>query len=109
MSPKRVRGLLDRLACLKSACDLDLLIFFHRHPRAVLPSERQALYVGYELSGVAKSLETLIAAELLTRVQRTGGARMYLLTDGGPLGGWVDALLRLASTRGGRLLVLAVL
>jgi hypothetical protein len=110
MSRKRVRDLLDRLLCLKSACDLDLLLFFHRHPRAVLTSERLALYVGHELSEVAKSLETLIAAQLLTRVPRpTRGARMYLLTSGGPLGGWLDALLRLALTRGGRLMVLAVL
>ena len=107
---KRVGDLLDRLACLKSVCDLDLLLFFHRHPRAVLPSERLAVYVGHELSEVEISLETLIAAELLTRVQRpTRGARMYLLTIGGPLGGWIDALVRLASTRGGRLMVLAVL
>ena len=50
------------------------------------------------------------AAELLTRVQGpVRGARMYLLTSGGPQGGWVDALLRLASTRGGRRTVLAAL
>ena len=110
MSPKRVRDLLDRLACLKSACDLDLLLFFHRHPHVVLPSERLALYVGYDLSEVAKSLENLIAAGLLARVQGpTPAARMYRLTSGGPLGGWMDALLRLASTRGGRLMVLSAL
>jgi hypothetical protein len=110
MSRKRVRNLLDRLAYLKSACDLDLLLFFYRHPRAVLSSERLAIYVGHELSEVARSLETLIAAELLTRVQRpTRGTRMYVLTSGGLLGGWIDALLRLASTRGGRLMVLAAL
>lgn len=110
MSRKRVRDLLDRLACLKSACDLDLLLFFYRHPRTVLSSERLALYIGHELSEVARSLETLIAAELLMRVQGpTRGARMYVLTSGGPLGGWIDTFLRLASTRDGRLGVLAAL
>jgi hypothetical protein len=110
MSPRRVRDLLDRIGCLSHPCDLDLLLFFHRHPRAVLTSERLALYAGYELSQVAKSLEILIAGELLTRAQRpTGTARMYLLTVSGPLGGWVDALLRLASTRDGRLAVIGAL
>ena len=110
MSPKRVRGLLDRIGCVSRPCDLDLLLFFHRHPRAVLTSERLALYVGYELSEVARSLDALIGNGLLSRVQRPGGGeRMYTLTTVGPLGGWLDALLRLASTRAGRLAVLASL
>jgi hypothetical protein len=110
MSPKRVQDLLDRVRGVGDPCDLDLLLFFYRHPRAVLTSERLAVYVGYELSRVAKSLDTLIAAGLLTRVQRpTASARMYLLTDGGRSGGWLEALLRLASTREGRLAALAAL
>jgi hypothetical protein len=110
MSPKRVRDLLDRIGSLRHPCDLDLLLFFYRHPRTVLSSERLAMYVGYDLSEVAKSLETLIAAELLTRLQRPPrSARMYLLTSEPPLGGWIEALLRLASTREGRLRVLAAL
>jgi hypothetical protein len=113
MSPKRVRDLLDRVGCLSHACDLDLLMFFHRHPRAVLTSERLALYVGHELARVAQSLEALIAARLLTRVlSPPSSARMYVLTSpgpSGPLGGWLDALLRLASTRAGRLAVVAAL
>ena len=109
-SRKRLRDLLDRLASLKSACDLDLLLFFHRHPRAVLSSERLARYVGHALPEVARSLETLIAAELLARIQKPArGARLYVLASGGPRGGWLDALVRLASTRGGRLMVLAAL
>jgi hypothetical protein len=110
MSPRRVRDLLDRVVCLSHPCDLDLLLFFRRHPRTVLTSEHLALYAGYELSQVAQSLETLIGGGLLTRTQRpTGTARMYLLTVGGPLGGWMEALLRLASTRDGRLAVIAAL
>ena len=110
MSPRRVRGLLDRIGAIKDPCDLDLLLFFHRHPRTVLSSERLALYVGYELSQIAKSLETLIAAGLLTRLQRpTAGARMYVLASDNPRGGWLDALLRHASTRQGRLATLAAL
>jgi hypothetical protein len=110
MSPKGIRGLLDRIGGIGNPCDLDLLIFFRRHPLAVLTSERLALYVGYELSQVATSLETLIAAGLLTRVQRpTSSARMYVLTDGGPDGGWLETLLQLTSTRDGRLAALAAL
>jgi hypothetical protein len=110
MSPKRARALLDRIGCVSHACDLDLLLFLHRHPRAVLTSERLALYIGYGLAEVAESLERLIEAGLLARVQRpTGSARMYLLATTGDLGGWLDTLLKLASTRNGRLAVLAAL
>ena len=110
MSAKRVRDLLDRIGCVMRPCDLDLLLFFYRHPRAVLTSERLALYVGYELAEVARSLDALIGGGLLSRVQKPGGiARMYVLTITGPLGGWLDALLRLVSTRQGRLSVLEAL
>ena len=110
LTSRRASDLLDRIAGVKDPCDLDLLLFFHRHPRAVLTSERLAVYVGYDLSRVATSLETLIAGELLTRTQRpTGSARMYLLAAEGRRGGWLNALLRLASTRPGRLAVLAAL
>lgn len=110
MSPKRARALLDRIGCLSHACDLDLLLFLRRHPRAVLTSERLALYVGYGLAEVAESLERLIEAELVVRVQKpTGSARMYLLATPGDLGGWLDTLLQFASTRNGRLAVLAAL
>jgi hypothetical protein len=110
MSPRRVNDLLDRIVGVRDPCDLDLLVFFHRHPRAVLTTERLALYVGHELSQVAKSLETLIAAGLLARLQRpTGSARMYVLISSGPHGGWLEALLRLVSTREGRLTALEAL
>jgi hypothetical protein len=108
MSPNRVQNLLDRIGCLRHPCDLDLLMFFHRHPRTVLTSERLALYVGHELSLVAQSLEALMAARVLARVPSgPGSARMYLVTNTGPSG--LDALLRLASTRAGRLAVMAAL
>jgi hypothetical protein len=110
MSPKRLAQLLDRIGCVSHACDLDLLLFFYRHPRVILTSERLALYVGYDLPRVAKSLEALIAAGLLTRAEEPkGGAQMYLLVGEGPTGGWTEALLRRASTRQGRLEVIAAI
>jgi hypothetical protein len=110
MSYKHVGDLLDRIGCLNHACDLDLLLVFHRHPRVVLSSERLAIYIGHELPRVAQSLDTLIGAGLLSRTQRAGGVeRMYVLVSWGAPGGWLDALLRLASTREGRLAVLAAL
>src|SRR6266704_2030435 len=62
MTAKRIGDLLDRIECLRHPCDLDLLLFFSRHPRAYLLSERLAEYVGYELPQVAQSLETVITA-----------------------------------------------
>src|SRR2546426_4848583 len=60
MTPKRIGDLLHRIGCLRHPCDLDLLLFFSRHPRAFLLSERLAEYVGYDLTQVMQSLETLL-------------------------------------------------
>ena len=95
---------------MRHPCDLDLLVFFARHPRTVLISERLTVYVGYDIAQIARSLETLIEAGFVTRVQRpAGNARMYLLTSGRAPEPPLETLLRLASTREGRLAVLAAL
>jgi hypothetical protein len=65
MKPKRIGDLLDRIGCLAHPCDLDLLLFFYRHPLAYLQRERLADYVGYQLPQVERSLETLMTAGLL--------------------------------------------
>ena len=89
---------------------LDLLLFFHRHPRAFLLSERLAEYVGYDLPQVEQSLGALISARLLRRSRHsTHPAQLYVLTPGSTLGGWLSLLLRLAATREGRLAVIHAL
>lgn len=88
---------------MRAACDLDLLMFLHRHPRALLTSEQLAAFVGYDIKHVAKSLDAFIDAGLLERTQNPmHAARMYLLVLDGPQGGGLMALLKLASTRQGR-------
>ncbi|PYN96260.1 MAG: hypothetical protein DMD89_18015 [Candidatus Rokuibacteriota bacterium] len=110
MTAKRIGDLLDRIGCLRHPCDLDLLLFFSRHPRAYLLSERLAEYVGYELPQVAQSLETVITAGLLRRSpDSTHPARLYVLTPGSTRGGWLSSLLRIAATRKGRLAVIHAL
>src|SRR5438876_2280221 len=64
MTLRRIGDLLDRIGCLKHPCDLDLLLFFDRHPRAFLIRERLAEYVGYDLTQVEASLKTLITPGL---------------------------------------------
>ena len=82
MHAKRIGDRLNRIGRVTDACDLDLLLFFHRHPRAVLTSERVALYVGHDLSHVTKSLDSLISNGLLTRVNRpSASAAMYVLAS----------------------------
>jgi DNA-binding IclR family transcriptional regulator len=107
MTPKRIGDLLDRIGCLEHPCDLDLLLFFYRHPQAFLKSERLAEYVGYDLRQVERSLETLMTAGLLRQSpDSTRPARLYVLTRSrSPLGGWLSSLLRIAATREGRLAV----
>src|SRR5213593_803790 len=110
MTPKRIGDLLDRIGCLRHPCDLDLLLFFSRHPRAYLLSERLAEYVGYELPQVAQSLEALITAGLLRRSPDSSHpARLYVLTPGSTRGEWLSSLLRHAATREGRLAVIQAL
>src|SRR2546426_8724069 len=97
MTPKRIGDLLHRIGCLRQPCDLDLLLFFSRHPRAFLLSERLAEYVGYELPQVAQSLETVITAGLLRRSpDSTHPPPLYLLTPGRTPGGGVSSLPRIA-------------
>ncbi len=111
MTPKRIGDLLDRIGCLGHACDLDLLLFFYRHPQAFLDSERLAVYVGYDLPQVERSLETLMTAGLLRQSSdSTRPARLYVLTrSSSPLGGLLSSLLRIAAIREGRLAVIRVL
>ncbi|MCA1585175.1 MAG: hypothetical protein LC791_10545 [Acidobacteria bacterium] len=100
------RQLLDRIGVLKHACDVDLLVFFARHPRSLLTSEQLAAWLGYELKQIAASLEMLLDAGLLTRTQNpTHAARMFIFVVGDSSDDWVPPLLKLASTRAGRLAV----
>lgn len=95
--------LIDRIG-LRHPCDLDLFIFFVRHPRSLIASERLATFLGYELERVSQSLEVLLGAGLLTRTPNPShAARMYVFDMGGPDWGWLPELLRLATAREGRL------
>ena len=59
--------MLDRIRAIRQACDLDLLLFFHRHPCALLTGEQLVAFVGYDRERVAKSLDGLIEAGHLKR------------------------------------------
>lgn len=95
---------------MRSACDLDLLVFLRRHPRTLLTSEQLAAFVGYDIKEIAKSLEAFIEADLLERTQNPmHAARMYLLVLDSPQHGGIRELLKLASTRNGRRSILQAL
>jgi hypothetical protein len=101
MKGRRFEHLLGSIGVLRHPCDLDLLLFFHRHPRAILTSERLAAYVGYDLNQLARSLNVLTDAGLLARSQNpTHAARLYVL-ETSPRG-WLSSVLEIASTREGR-------
>jgi len=89
-------------AGLRSACDLDLLLFFSRHPRVVLSSEQLAAYVGYDLPEVARALDRLLGAGLLKRALNHGTpGRMYVL-EVDHAGAWLAPLRRVCETPDGR-------
>ena len=110
MNLEDIPGFLDRIGLLRHPCDLDLLLFFARHPRTLISSEQLAAWLGYELKQIAGSLEILLEGGLLTRTQNpTHAARMYVFAVGGTTGGWLPSLLELASSRNGRLAAIRAL
>jgi hypothetical protein len=89
-------------AGLRDACDLDLLLFFSRHPCVVLSSERLATYVGYEVQQVARALDFLLGAGLLKRMLHQGGpGRMYVL-EVDHAEQWLEPLRSICATPDGR-------
>jgi hypothetical protein len=88
---------------LRDACDLDLLLFFSRHPHVVLSSEQLAAYAGYQLQQVARSLDLLIGTGLLRRSINQGvPGRMYVLEIDQTSGEWLEALRRVCEAPAGR-------
>jgi hypothetical protein len=102
--------MLDRIRAVGHACDLDLLLFFYRHPRALLTGEQLVVYLGYDREQVAKSLEGLIEAGLVTRSQNPShSARLYVLDPGTLPDGLLFSFLKIAATRQGRQEVMRLL
>ncbi len=102
--------LLERIGVLRHPSDLDLLIFFARHPRSLLASEHLSALLGYGIKEIAASLDLLVEGGLVTRKQsERHAARMFVFASGGPARGWFPGLVTVASTRDGRLAMLAEL
>jgi hypothetical protein len=102
--------LLDRIETLRHPCDLDLLIFFVKHPNTLMASEQLAAFMGYDLKRLESSLNVLLEAGLITRSQnRAQVARMFVLATDGIHGRWLPALVTAASTPTGRLALLEAL
>lgn len=100
---EEIKRLLAHTPVIRGACELDLLVFLHRHPRALLTSERLAAFLGYDMKKIANAIEAFIDGGLLERTQNPAhAARLYVLVLDGPQGGEHTALLKLASTRQGR-------
>ena len=110
MEREQILEWLDASAEVRSACDLDLLLFFTRHSHALLTTEQIVNFVGYSPSAVAAGLEHLLAAGLVTRLRgRAADVDLYIFNGGGTGGESLSSLLDLASTRDGRLAVIDVL
>jgi hypothetical protein len=109
MTARQIRQLLERGRVLQHPCDVDLLLFFYRHPQSLLTSDQLATLVGYSVLQIAKSLEAFTTAGIIERSQNpTHYARMYRLVRGTP-DGWVSSLVKVATTRRGRHDIMQVL
>lgn len=104
MDSQDLRSLLKRIRGIHHACDLDLLLFFYRHPTTLLTSEELIAFVGYRAEQIAKSLDGLIDAGLLMRTQNPSrAARLYVLDlTAASAGGGLSSLLKIAATPEGR-------
>lgn len=110
MNLEDAHTLLDRIGALRHPCDLDLLIFFVKHPHTLMASEQLASFMGYDVKQLSESLDTLLETGLITRSQNRGQvARMYAFEGGGVHGAWLPGLVTLASTRPGRLALVQAL
>ena len=95
--------MLERIGSIRKGCDLDLLLFFYRHPRALLTGDQLVAYLGYDRERIEDSIERLIEAGLLTRSQNPArAARLYVLELDGVPGGLLSSLASIAVTRAGR-------
>lgn len=111
MNSRRIDDLLEQATMLRNGCDLDLLLFFRRHPHVLLTGDQLTRYLGYDIHQVGNSLDRMIAGGLIRKSQHAAHpARMYRLSDGsGYDDGALDALLELASTPDGRRAVIKAL
>ena len=110
MDTPDLQSMLSRIAVIRQACDLDLLLFFYRHPRALLTSERIAACLGYERDQIVKSLDRLTDTRFLTCSQNSSrAARLYVLEWGAVPGGLLSSFLQIAAMRQGRQDVLQLL
>lgn len=110
MTTHDLRSMLDRIRGVRHLCDLDLLLFFYRHPRTLLTAEQIVAYLGHDRERVAKSLEGLIDAGLVSRSQNPShAARLYVLEMEAIPGGVLAAFLKIAATRQGRMEIMRLL
>ncbi|HTI06468.1 MAG TPA: hypothetical protein VL549_14255 [Gemmatimonadales bacterium] len=108
MTVQRLHELLERIDSVQDQTDVDLLLFFFRHPNALLTVEFLAAAVGHDQGRVEESLKGLIEAGLIERVKgRTVAAHSFLFRPAAQES--VGALLQIASSRPGRLALLDVL
>ena len=104
MTLDHARRLLDQIDLLWKPSDLDLLVFFARHPRVLLASEQLAILLGYDVTQIASSLDRLQRAGILMVSENPAYiARKYVFAAGGQNAVWLPELLQIASTREGRL------
>jgi hypothetical protein len=103
-------SLLGRIQAIRHACDLDLLLFFHRHPCALLTSEQLTARLGYDRARIAQSLDSLIGTGVLTRSRHPArAALLYVLNPAGFPGGALASFLEHAATYAGRQAVMRLL
>jgi hypothetical protein len=89
----RARHARALLGLLEHPCDLDLIVFFSRHPRALLTLHDVAARVGYGEDQVRAGVDTLQRAGLLTwskggSDESGSDARLFQLMPGA----WADIL-----------------
>ncbi len=110
VNTEAIRSMLAHIRVIRYACDLDLLMFFFRHPCALLSVEQVAAQVGYARERVEESLDALIDSGLVKHSESPShAARLYALQLGGPPGEQVTPILQIAATHEGRRKVMRLL
>jgi hypothetical protein len=108
MKGRDLHHLPSSVRVLRHPCELDLLLFFYRHPRSLLTSDRLAAYVGRDPDQVGRSLDRLAATGLLACSGNLApAARLYLLNTAESAA--LAPLVEMASNPAGRRCILDAL
>src|SRR5262245_51043883 len=83
-------------------CELDILLFLHRHPSLYMPPDQLCSRIGYRQAEVENGLRTLAGAGLIVQRRGSSGSAVLYRWAADVAAPWFDGVARMVSTVEGR-------